>query len=330
VVQLYSLVFARETHAPHLTALLDGPHRMVTSRADFVAAMAKRLPDVAYVDFDLLPQIENDRACVPVVAIIEGGRDVVIRALQAFPWLAHVVNAASLTQPVAQREITQLHERLERGEEPCLLTQDGVGRVALLTSSARREARLERVREFFESHSIWDKATTALADIAEELLTNALYDAPVEAGYFRESVPRTSDVELPPEHACEISYGIEGDLAFVRVRDPFGALTRSRLLAVLDRCNRTDVALDESRGGAGLGLWRVFSLASSIAISVIPRRLTDIHVCVEAKKSRTAGKHLHTVQLCFPDEVPLDGALGRFAADHDYDLMDDSFTALIA
>src|SRR5262249_5765420 len=140
------------------------------------------------------------------------------------------------------------------------------------------------------------------SDVAEELVTNALYDAPVEAGYFKRAVQRTEDVQLPPEHACEISYGLEHDSVFVRVRDPFGALTRCRLLGVLNRCQATGISLDESRGGAGLGLWRIFATASTIAITVIPGLLTDILVRIETRRRRSATKQLLAAHLFFPEE----------------------------
>jgi hypothetical protein len=75
-------------------------------------------------------------------------------------------------------------------------------------------------------------------------------------------------------------YACRDDLAVVRVRDPFGSLSRKRLVEVLTRCARTDmgVEVDETMGGAGLGLWKIFSTASFVAISVIDNRHTEFLV----------------------------------------------------
>jgi hypothetical protein len=235
-----------------------------------------------------------------------------------------------LSAPNGKQSLEALGQRIAMDPEQSVLGPTGIGRVALLTSSARRENRIERLREFFEQHGVSGKTIAAMADVAEELVMNALYDAPVEAGYYDAAIPRTTAVELPPEHACEISYGIEGDAVFVRLRDPFGSLRRGRLLTVLERCSRKSVSLDESRGGAGLGMWRVFSHASTLVITVIPGRLTDIVVWLDAKRGRNTPKQIATVQMFFPREYILDEALGRFAADHDSDLIDDSFTAIVA
>jgi hypothetical protein len=167
----------------------------------------------------------------------------------------------------------------------------------LLNSSCRREERFERMREFFVKNGLSQRGVKTLVDVSEELVTNALYDAPVDAGYFEHHVSRTEDVDLPSDRACEISYGIDATTVFVRVRDPFGALERNRLQEVLNRCNSGEVALDESRGGAGLGLWRVFSAASTIAITVVPKTMTEMLIEFSIKDGRLVAPALHAIHL---------------------------------
>ncbi len=325
----YSLVYVKQPTASLLCDALTGPFVCVKSRAEFVSATKKRKPVVAFVDADLLASIQGVTTGVTIVAVVSESRSEAVRPLTSFGWVSHLVSRTMLASPLAGPHIAMLLERLEHGPEQHALASAGVGRVALLASSARREARFERMREFMELQGMSAKTVTATSDIAEELVTNALYDAPMEAGYFQVPVPRTDPVDLPPEHACEISYGIEDGSAFVRVRDPFGALTRERLLGVVNRCNDSSgVALDESRGGAGLGLWRVFSSASSIVITVIPSCLTDVLVRIETSHGRAIAKQLLAVDLFLPQERALREAQGRFAAEHDHDLMDDSFTAM--
>lgn len=323
---LKSLVFAREEIAARVCAALPGCVR-ITSQTELISALANRPPVAAFVDLELLSQIQGDTNGVPIVGIIDDKLGAV-RSLTASSTVSHLVTTAMISMPLARSHLTMLLERLQHGPEFHVMGAPGTGRMALLTSSVRRDARFERMREFFAAQGASAKTVAASSDVVEELVTNALYDAPLEAGYFTSAVPRTDDVELPPEHACQISYGVEHDSVFVRVRDPFGALTRNRLLGVLNRCNSTSVALDESRGGAGLGLWRVFSAAMAISITVIPGRLTDILVRIEKKKGRSA-KGAQAIHLFFPEpHDPLDGVFSRFAADHDSDLMDESFTGL--
>lgn len=325
----YSVIFARRALCDLVTVALDPPHVIVSNKAELATAISTRWPQLAFIELDRLAELEKVPAGLTVIGIVDGGLDAIVRAIGAHPTLSHVISTAMLATPLARPHLEHLRARIAEGPEHPFVSGDSEARVALLTSSARRESRFERVREFFGSHGVSERATTLLVDVAEELVTNALYDAPVEAGYFPSTVPRTEGVELPAEHACEITYGVVGTSALLRIRDPFGALTRRRMMGVLERCNKSGVALDESRGGAGLGLWRVFSTASRLAITVIPGRLTDIVVWVESRPSKAIPKQLLGVDLFFPSAHELDGARSRFAADHDDDLMDDSFTALV-
>ena len=323
----HSIVYARESLCVLLGAAL--PEAVcVTSRRDFVRELAKHRTRIAFVDFDLLASIQGESAGIAVIAVVEGALDAIVNVLATHPSVRHAIATAMLGNATTRTSLEQLCERIAQEPEQCALGPAGIGRAALIASSSRREARLDRMREFFETHGVSSRSAAVLGEIGEELILNGLYDAPAEAGYYPGAVIRTDAVELPPELACEISYGIEEGAGFVRVRDPFGSLKRDRLLSVLGRCSRSDVALDESRGGAGLGMWRVFSLSSSVVITVIPGRLTDVLVWIDASKRR-AAKHAHTIQLFFPQDHVVDQALGRFAADHDHDLIDDSFTALV-
>jgi hypothetical protein len=168
-----------------------------------------------------------------------------------------------------------------------MLSANGVGRVALLNQASHRTPRFERMREFFEARGASDRMLTVINDVAEELVMNALFNAPVESGYLDHPRSRIEDLELPPDRACEISYGVDGTSAFIRVRDTFGALKRSRLLQVLSRIGaQQEVPLDETRGGAGLGMLRIFSSALAVSVTVIPDALTDIVVSLDTKASR--------------------------------------------
>jgi hypothetical protein len=62
------------------------------------------------------------------------------------------------------------------------------------------------------------------------MILRAFYDAPFAAGAIVKEIPREIDVALPEDSACELFYGITDKLVVIRVRDPFGAILRWRLL----------------------------------------------------------------------------------------------------
>jgi hypothetical protein len=225
----------------------------------------------------------------PVIAIFDEPLQNTIGWVAAYPWLSHVVSAAMLRHPIAAEHLGNVIATLTSNRPPRLLGWLGptvTGRRVRLARASKRVERLERLSAFLESRGVGARTIEQLRDAAEELLTNAFYDAPAAAG-VTQPISRTRDVRLPDDSACDMVYGCRDDLVVVRVRDPFGSLTRARLVDVLMRCARTDmqVEVDETMGGAGLGLWRVFSAASFVAVSVIRNRHTEVLVGIGKRVS---------------------------------------------
>ena len=263
--------------------------RFLSSANDFHDAT--RSPGtVAILDRTTLPLVAPPAG--PVIAICDEPLPAAIAWLADHPWISHVVSASMLDHPIADELLDNVF-RTFVSDKPRLLDWIGptiVGRRVRLIRAASRATRIDKMSELFAGHAVSARTIAQLRDAAEELLTNAFYNAPV-AGGGGAPVSRTEDVELPEASACDLAYGCRDDLAIVRVRDPFGSLTRARLVEVLTRCARADmqVQVDETMGGAGLGMWRVFASASFVAVLVEKHQLTEILVGI-AKRSTAAPK----------------------------------------
>ncbi len=295
------LALISDEHYTLLSEALTATCVRVNSATELSSKAARRSAAV-FVDVERLPELKGDLANLPIVLIVDAPpaktRSTIVELMEAHPSIGHVVAGPLLSTPLGRTHLHNLVERLAAGSEHDLLDSASVGRVAMLAQASRRDLRFERMQTYFSKQGISPRIIAAIYEVAEELVMNALYNAPTEAGYFKTPVSRTEDVTLPMDRACEISYGIEAGHAFVRLRDTFGSLRRQRLFEVLARCNKDAVSLDESRGGAGLGIWRVFTVATTIAITVIPGRLTDVLVRMMPKTSK-APKHLLAVDLYF-------------------------------
>jgi hypothetical protein len=328
----YALIYAREDHASLLAATLSLRCVRVTGSEQLAVLVASEAPAVAFIDIELLPQLAVELERFPVVAILDEPANArlpsVVRSFDRFGALAHVIASQVLTSPQAKAHLDAIVDRLLRGAEHDPHATSSIGRVAMLAQASHRETRFERMRDFFARHGVSTRMTSALNDVAEELVMNALYNAPAEAGYFDAPVLRTDDVTLPVDRACEISYGLHEGNAFIRVRDPFGSLRRERVIQVLARCLDTaGAALDESRGGAGLGMCRVFSTATTIAITVLPGRLTDVLVEVALKGAKDSK--LLAIDLNFvTDDRNRD--LDPLMLELDSQLLDNSVTLVTA
>lgn len=316
------VILASDPHAKLVTETLSC--RVQTVTREGLDAAASRPGVVIFIDAERIADL-GEVPSAPVVCILDAApRETLprmIAMLARHPWLAHYVTTAMLAKPSVRAHVDKMVTLLAIGDEADMRSTQRVGRLALLAEASRREQRFERMREFFEAQGVGARTIEKLHDVFEELATNALYDAPLEAGFFDRAKQRTEDVSLPIEYAAQITYGLENDMAFLRVRDPFGSLSFKRMLAVLERCSRAAADLDESRGGAGLGMWRVFSLASTIAITVIPGKLTEVMVGIE-----TSGrKQLLAADFHFAADAGCDAPVLDTMED-DRGLLDQSIT----
>ncbi|HEY4181323.1 MAG TPA: hypothetical protein VGM90_30970 [Kofleriaceae bacterium] len=230
--------------------------------------------------------------CPTIGIATEDPRRTTVAWLREYPWLTHVIGSGILELELSGEHIANVMRTL-RVPQPRLLDwidSSVKGRRIKLSKSSMRVERLEKMSDYLQSGGVGERTIENLRDVAEELLTNAFYDAPVAAGAFKGAISRTQEVVLPEDRACDLAYGCSPDLAMVRVRDPFGSLSHRRIVEVLTRCasNQMDVIVDESMGGAGLGLWRVVSVASFIGISVIKEQQTEILVGIATKRSAAA------------------------------------------
>jgi hypothetical protein len=244
----------------------------------------------------------GDNVNFPVIAICDEPLQTAVGWLHPHPWICHVLGSAMLDHPYADEHLANVINTLGESKLRLLdwLGPTVVGRRVRLAHAAKRANRLDRMTDFFEANGVGARTVQQLRDAAEELLTNAFYDAPVSAGVMK-PVSRTEDISLPDDSACDMAYGCREDLAIVRVRDPFGSLSRRRLVEVLTRCARTDMAVevDESMGGAGLGMWRIFSGSTFVAIAVDKNRNTDILVGIA--KRAAGGKRPFAFHLYFTE-----------------------------
>lgn len=266
----------------------------------FLAELARS--GVGIVDETTLSALDSTAPLpAPVIVLCSGTLPSSIQWLSAYRWLSHVISGSMLAHPMGGEHLENVLKSVLRTDKPRLiewLAPNVTGRRVRLAHAGKRADRLDRMAEFLSERGIGQRSIQALRDAGEELLTNAFYDAPVAAGALDQPISRTQDVMLPDDCACDMVYGSHEDLAVVRVRDPFGSLSRDRLVQVLTRCAQSDmqVQVDESMGGAGLGLWRIFTAASFVSVAVVSQRHTEFLVGIG---KRTPGPKPFAFHLFF-------------------------------
>jgi hypothetical protein len=108
--------------------------------------------------------------------------------------------------------------------------------------------------------------------VADELLMNALYDAPA----LRHGVPPRAAAALDPDVPAILRYGCDGRMLGVSVRDAYGELTKEAILDSLARARSRRGPQEVPGGGAGLGLHMVMSSVVQFVANLDPGRQTEV------------------------------------------------------
>lgn len=124
--------------------------------------------------------------------------------------------------------------------------------------------------------------------ITEELLMNAIYDAPVHGGKHRYGhLPRTVPVNLEPNEYAKLSFGCDDIVFAIAVQDPFGSLSRDTVFSYLRkvlRRNDSATLIDEKKGGAGLGLFKILYSCHSMVCNVTPGKTTEVLALIDIRQ----------------------------------------------
>lgn len=207
-------------------------------------------------------------------------------------------------EPLDAEELITTAAKLLRGDlfglDKYLLW--GVAPLRLEVRDSRKKHECVRdVAAYAEKLGCGDRTVALVESIADELITNAIYNAPRDAaGRPRyAAVPRRQPVVLEPHEAGELAFGCDGNFLGVSLSDPFGALTQDTIVAYLNRCLVRVEPLEASlaSSGAGIGLFRIFTSLSKFVVNIDPGRRTEVIALIDLrlgmKKFRQSPKSFH-------------------------------------
>lgn len=157
-----------------------------------------------------------------------------------------------------------------------------------LSHSNELEGLLDQMRAFLEPSRIPRRIVVSLLDAAEELMTNAIYNAPVATdGSPRFArLPRTELVSLGSAEYVDVDLRVDGKQIGISVADPFGSLRPEMVTRYLAKCFRKqDDQIDAKDGGAGLGLYYAFEKVSHLVVNIEPGTRTELIALVNIRNT---------------------------------------------
>lgn len=154
-----------------------------------------------------------------------------------------------------------------------------------VTGSRDRDPLNARVQQFVEQCNLGQHMGKIAFGIAEELLMNTIYDAPMAAG-LKSFIERDRHEEwhLGPNEQGELSFACDGRILAIATSDPFGALTREKLLQytrkiLMSRDNPN--LIDSKKGGAGLGFFKILYSSHALVCNVEKGRRTETMALID-------------------------------------------------
>ena len=147
---------------------------------------------------------------------------------------------------------------------------------------------IQTVLDFAEQANMRRQVRNAIGSVCEELLMNALYDAPVDAEgkqIFAEVDPHDRTRSRSPR-PVSIRYAATEDKFAVAVRDRFGRLAKNTILSYIEKCIHSPNQIDRKTYGAGLGLYLVANAAATYVVNVAYGIATEV-VCTFDRGAKT-------------------------------------------
>jgi hypothetical protein len=165
-----------------------------------------------------------------------------------------------------------------------------------LTSSKDRESMREEMLEHFRSLGIRGALLDRVQIAAEEMMMNAVYDAPVDiqGKSLFNHLPRTTEVRLHANQQPDLRFGCDGNLLAVSVQDPFGALPREVIIKYLESCySNLAGTMNEAKGGAGRGLHQILESCDWTIFNVKPGERTEVIGLFDIDQKRDGLPQFH-------------------------------------
>jgi hypothetical protein len=156
----------------------------------------------------------------------------------------------------------------------------------------QKDLALKEVETILDTYDLSSRVKNHILFITDELLMNALYDAPFseEKGYLYEQTPRNAPLKM--EKPVELSVSsVEGYLK-IRVTDFYGSLSKSKIMYHLTRrFDDTKYQINQEKAGAGLGIAQSFQKGANLHFECVEKK----HTTVEAS-FKIVGSYLEHLE----------------------------------
>ena len=162
-----------------------------------------------------------------------------------------------------------------------LLKAGAKTQVVTLQRTSQKQDAVEAVRSYFLAAKFQNRMATVIANAVDELLMNAMFDAPVDqlGKSLYSGVSRSTNMDLTGQQCVEMHVGYDGQYAAVAAADLFGSLDKVKLLTHISKIyTEEEYKVRTANAGAGIGLATVFRSGGSFFFVSESRVRTEVTV----------------------------------------------------
>ena len=216
-----------------------------------------------------------------------------IDALLSAGW-SHVI---AHPMPILGEELLATVQKLIRGDTFGLekyMTWGAEIRTYALDDTRAREVAVNLMAKDIVAVGLPDRISSMVSVIADELIANAVYGAPVDesGARFRATEARDASRTLVDRETVTVRWGTDGRYLAIEVRDRWGSIDPRTIGAKL-AAGKQNAA--QSEGGMGLPL--AYACCNQLVIGVAPSQLTEMIALLDVRHKPTElarGASFHT------------------------------------
>jgi hypothetical protein len=189
--------------------------------------------------------------------------------------------------PMLGEQLTITAQKLIRGElfgvEKYLLWGTELHTATLTRASQRGELAIA-VSAKIHDHGHSERVASMAMLAADELLSNAVHNAPVDerGTRYRAELARDQEIKLDERHQVTLRWGCDSRYLAIEVTDRFGSLARDTILRAMMQSDVKD-----SGGGAGMGITLTYRSCDHLVFNLAPGRRTEVIALIDVRSPRS-------------------------------------------
>lgn len=257
----------------------------VSNGADSIEKLSKETYDAAVVDsseIDLFHEMKATHPKTKFVAMCPTGILDTIKLLLKNPDIDFAISRdledRNLTVKLIMTTLTKVLNNDYFGIQKYLAWGVDV-QESVIRGSKDRLLLNSTMENYFKSMGVRSSILSRVFIVAEEMMMNAIYDAPtnIQGKPIFNHLTRKNEIILDTHQVSKLTYGCDGSFLAVSVCDPFGSLPKKTILNYLKSCYEgTAGSIDSEKGGAGRGLHQILENADQTIFNVREGMKTEV------------------------------------------------------